>query len=217
MDIGRLSSLKRKSFLERLKDPEYRHALVAAYIKNGIAFQIRSMRKAEGWDQKTLADVALGNSELQSMISRYENPDYGKYSLRTLLDFAKAFDVALEVRFIPFSQLIRRDEELPSTTLAAPSFSKELETGALMPSQNTALLGIAIHQSSTQIEAEFYRPKRIPPQIARLEYDNVTWQAALPFIVSEVSHYAIFVGKASTGQQVVDFSVGLAGGQQYVQ
>jgi transcriptional regulator with XRE-family HTH domain len=113
------------SFLERLKDPTYRHAIVAAHISNGIAFQIRAMRKAEGWDQKQLAEKALGKPELQSMISRYENPDYGKYSLRTLLDFAKAFDVALEVRFIPFSQVIRRDEEFPTAPLEVPSFTEE--------------------------------------------------------------------------------------------
>jgi transcriptional regulator with XRE-family HTH domain len=213
MDVGSLSNSKRKSFLDRLKDPEYRHALVAAYIKNGIAFQIRSLRKAEGWDQKKLADVALGNPELQSMISRYENPDYGKYSMRTLLDFAKAFDVALEVRFIPFSQLVRRDEELPSSTLAVPNFKQELEAGSLAPSQNTVLLANSIRPSSTQIDAAFYRPKRVPLQI---EQQDVTSRAALHFLFSDVN-YAIFVGKASTNRSFMDFGTGLAGGQQYVQ
>jgi transcriptional regulator with XRE-family HTH domain len=114
-----------------LKEFAYRHSWVEAYIKNGIAFQIRTMRKAKGWDQKELAENALGKSELQSMISRYENPDYGKYSLRTLLDLAKTFDVGLIVRFAPFSELVEWEHAIPKTNLAVPSFDNELESGKL--------------------------------------------------------------------------------------
>jgi transcriptional regulator with XRE-family HTH domain len=162
MDVGKLSSSKRRSFIDRLKDSTYRHALVASYIKNGIAFQIRSMRKAAGWDQKTLAEKALGNADLQSMISRYENPDYGKYSLRTLLDFAKTFDVALQVRFVPFSELVRFDQEMPNSNLAVPSFSAELSHGHLseVAQSNTASVVPMVRVAAALPSENFYRPEQ---------------------------------------------------------
>ena len=125
MEIGKLLSSSRDRLIKRLKDVTYRHAWVQSHIKNGIAFQIRAMRKAAGWDQKKLAEMALGNSELQPMISRYENPDYGKYTMKTLLDLAKAFDVGLIVRFAPFSELVEWEEKVANTELALPSFEKD--------------------------------------------------------------------------------------------
>lgn len=155
MDIGISSNSRRKGFLERLKDSTYRHALVGAHIRNGIAFQIRAMRKAKHWDQKKLAEVALGKAELQSMISRYENPDYGKYSMQTLLDLAKAFDVALEVKFAPFSSIVRLDEELPKSILAVPSFTQELEKGVLVSERQSDTSGSFTSVPATE---SFYRP-----------------------------------------------------------
>jgi transcriptional regulator with XRE-family HTH domain len=152
MESGILSNSKRKSFLERLKDPTYRHAIVAAQIGNGIALQIRSMRKAEGWDQAELATKALGKPELQSMISRYENPDYRKYSMSTLLDLAKAFDVGLEVRFVPFSRIIQRDRESGQEKLTVESFQEELKSGTL------AYSGFRLFWKASTAGNAFYRP-----------------------------------------------------------
>ena len=59
------------------------------------------------------------------MISRYENPDYGKYSISTLLELAAAFDVALAVRFVPFSELVEWDlSSNPAKECPAP-FEKD--------------------------------------------------------------------------------------------
>jgi transcriptional regulator with XRE-family HTH domain len=113
------------------------------------------MRKAKHWDQKKLAEVALGKAELQSMISRYENPDYGKYSMQTLLDLAKAFDVALEVKFAPFSSIVRLDEELPKSILAVPSFTQELEKGVLVSERQSDTSGSFTSVPATE---SFYRP-----------------------------------------------------------
>ena len=92
----------------QLRDTEYRRAFVEGHATDTIAFQLRAMRKKEGLEQREVAE-RLGNCKLQPMISRYENPDYGKYSISTLLDLAAAFDVALAVRFVPFSELVEWD------------------------------------------------------------------------------------------------------------
>ena len=69
----------------------------------------------------------LGNAKLQPMISRYENPDYGKYSVTTLLELARVFDVALVVRFAKFSELVRWDLHKTSATLQPASFASDVE------------------------------------------------------------------------------------------
>jgi transcriptional regulator with XRE-family HTH domain len=109
---------------EELKDREYRDAYVAATVRNGVAFQVRAMRESRGWDQKKLA-AKMGNEKLQPIVSRYENPDYGRFTVSSLLDLAKAFDVGLIVRFAPFSELIERDDKFPSVSLDVQSYAKE--------------------------------------------------------------------------------------------
>jgi transcriptional regulator with XRE-family HTH domain len=106
--------------IEQLSDPEYRRAFVEGHASDSIAFQLQAMRRARGWEQREVAEK-LGNPRLQPMISRYENPDYGKYSISTLLELATIFDVALAVRFVPFSELVEWDLSLnPSKECPAP-------------------------------------------------------------------------------------------------
>jgi transcriptional regulator with XRE-family HTH domain len=110
--------------VDELKESkEYREAFVAAHVKNGIAFQLRSMRSARGWDQKELAR-RMGNEKLQPVVSRYENPDYGKFSVSTLLELAKVFDVALIVKFASFNEIAKRDANLSSEDLTVESFEE---------------------------------------------------------------------------------------------
>jgi len=108
-----------------LNNKEYRSAYVTAHVRNGIPFQIRAMRNARGWDQKDLANK-LGNIKLQPVVSRYENPDYGRFSVSTLLDLAAAFDVALVVRFAPFREVVAWESSISEKTLNVPSFDEEI-------------------------------------------------------------------------------------------
>ena len=119
--------------LRELENREYRRGFVEGHAKDTIAFQIRQLRKAEGWEQRDLARE-LGNPKLQPMISRYENPDYGKYSITTLLELAAAFDVALIVRFAPFSELVEWDFKATRETLAPARYSKDKGLSSLTES-----------------------------------------------------------------------------------
>jgi transcriptional regulator with XRE-family HTH domain len=111
---------------ELKKSNEYRSAFIAAHIRNGIAFQLRAMRDARGWDQKEVAK-RLGNTKLQPVVSRYENPDYGRFSISTLLELAAAFDVALVVKFAPFREVVGWESKLSESSLNVPSFNDESE------------------------------------------------------------------------------------------
>ena len=115
-----------EQLLQNLDNVEYRRGFVEGHAKDTIAFQIKQLRKVEDWDQKKLAEIAFGKPSLQPMISRYENPDYGKYSITTLLELAAAFDVALVVRFAPFSELVEWDIYATSATLRPPKYSQDV-------------------------------------------------------------------------------------------
>lgn len=113
---------KRQQILKSLEDREYRREF-AADIGTGLAFQIRLLRENRGWIQEQLAD-RMGKR--QETISQWENPDYGRYTLNTLRELAAAFDVALLVRFAPFSELVDWSINLTPERLAPPSFDEEL-------------------------------------------------------------------------------------------
>ena len=113
---------KREQIWQSLSDPEYRHQFVEEEINVGIAFQIRSLRNRQKLKQGNLADL-LGVK--QPLVSSWENPNYGRYTLGTLKDLAKAFDVGLLVRFVPFGKLVDWTVDLTSEVIAPPSFSEE--------------------------------------------------------------------------------------------
>ncbi len=115
---------------ERLKkSKKHRKLFVESQVKADIPFQIRAMRDERNWTQEQLGQ-ALGMP--QSVISRMENPDSGFLSIKTLLRVASVFDVALIVRFAPFSELMHWTESVPYTVqgltpeaLALTGFEKD--------------------------------------------------------------------------------------------
>ncbi len=95
-------------------DPESRHLFVAAQIRNGLPLQLRAMREDRGWTQAALAEK-LGTT--QNTVSRLENPKTSKPTITTLKRIAEAFDVALVVKFTPFSEFIDSVGEPPENLL----------------------------------------------------------------------------------------------------
>jgi transcriptional regulator with XRE-family HTH domain len=117
-----------------MKSKDARIRFVDSHLSKGIAFQTQALRDNEEWSQQQLADE-LGSN--QNAVYRLENPNYGKQTLTTLKKVAAVFDVALVVRFVPFSQLVdwvsgtpHVDPGLGPSTLGVPSFQSEIEHGA---------------------------------------------------------------------------------------
>ena len=96
-------------------------------ITGTTAAQIRSMREEKGWSQEQLAEEATMG---QARISLLENPNYQSLSLNTLKRIANVFDVALVVRFVPFSKLFELLDNESQGTLAVASFESEFGTEA---------------------------------------------------------------------------------------
>lgn len=125
------------NLIERLsRGSQARAKFVASHIDKGIAFQIRALRDRQELSQEALAAKVGMN---QNAISRLESPERGRPTITTLKRIAEAFDVALVVRFVPFSKLAKWvagvpfvEEGLSSETLAAPKFEEELRNRAFV-------------------------------------------------------------------------------------
>jgi len=112
----------RRRLLKRFRDREYRHSYMESFLDSLIATQIRTLREREELSQKELAEK-IGTT--QPAISRLERADHSAWGLKTLRALARAFDVALSVRFISFGDAIDEIEGFRADRLIRPSFSAD--------------------------------------------------------------------------------------------
>jgi transcriptional regulator with XRE-family HTH domain len=129
-----MSLISKNGFLRRIqRGRKARAQMVSSNLSEGIAFQIRATR-----DKRVMTQAALARESgmTQNNLSRVESPDYGKQTISSLKRIAEALDVALVVRFVPFSQYINwlsgtpfLDEGLRPEALAVPSFEDEEKNG----------------------------------------------------------------------------------------
>jgi transcriptional regulator with XRE-family HTH domain len=113
---------EKSRWIQELLDKETRDAFVSSQISIPIAFQILALREQRGWTQKQLAEKA---GMLQPRIAAMEHPSGSEPNLRTLKRLASAFDVALIVRFAPFSELVEWAEKFSPDTFIVPSFDED--------------------------------------------------------------------------------------------
>jgi transcriptional regulator with XRE-family HTH domain len=112
----------RSGQVEAMKDKGYRHGMVNAQIEIDLPFQIRALRKQRGWTQP---ELAAKTGMKQPRISNMEKPGVTHFSLETLRRLAEAFDVALVVRFAPFSEL-HWSQSFSPDEFAVQSFGEEI-------------------------------------------------------------------------------------------
>lgn len=137
-----------------LKSKKFRDSYCYELIRTGTSFQMRSLREERGWTQ---ADLAQATGKPRSVITRLESPKYGKLSLASLLEIASGFDVALMVKFVPFSRLVREYEDLSPEALSAKSVSDSEEIAKLQEwatsAQRIDLVAALKRQTATQLKA----------------------------------------------------------------
>jgi transcriptional regulator with XRE-family HTH domain len=145
--------ISRNALWSRLtRGVEARTRFVESHLSKNLAFQIRALRDREEWSQWELAGKTGMN---QNAISRLESPSYGKPTITTLKRLAAIFDVALVVRFVPFSQLVDwvsstpfQDGGLSTESLTPASFRQEnqqLELGTIPYNVNVAAQVVTVH------------------------------------------------------------------------
>jgi transcriptional regulator with XRE-family HTH domain len=118
--------MTKAELLDPLRDKEYRDEFVSAHIHTGLAFQIRALRDQRNWSQQELGEkMGRKPAQAQPGVSALERPGH-PFSLATLKKLASAFDVALVVRFEPFSALAAQVVQMRPGSLEVPSFEAEL-------------------------------------------------------------------------------------------
>jgi transcriptional regulator with XRE-family HTH domain len=143
----------RKNIWKYLKDRVFRQSYVEEHVRAGVAHQIKAMREARGWSQAQLA-VKCGKS--QSNIARIEDPDYGKFSIQTLLEIAHTFDVWLSLEFVSFGKGLARTADRSAQALNALSFDEELSLSVKYSVANRAVSS----SSSSALQSYQSAPRR---------------------------------------------------------
>jgi transcriptional regulator with XRE-family HTH domain len=110
-----------EEFIHQLGDKAVRDEFVADQTRARIALLIRALREQEdrGWTQAELGKRA---HKRQNAISRIEDPDYGKFSLQTLLEVAAAFDLPLWVDIPEWDEWLNLISQVPNKQTRRTSF-----------------------------------------------------------------------------------------------
>jgi len=150
----------RSRLIGEFRDEEYRNAYVDAFLDSFIAAQIRALREARGLKQTQLANL-IGTK--QSGVSKLENVNYSRWSIRTLKALAKAFEVALVVKFVSFGEALAEIENFSKNALVKPTFAQDptfinveaqtaLATTAVLAPVTPAHIQVASHRSRTHAD-----------------------------------------------------------------
>ena len=114
-DSPRLSSLA-----EKFHEKRYRDGYVAAHTRGVLARQMRNFR-----GDLTQAEFGAEIDKRQTVVSRLENPAYGGWSLRTMLEIARKRNVAVFVRFVDFSTFLKSSGDLSDSALRPQPYDEE--------------------------------------------------------------------------------------------
>ena len=126
-EFASTSSIKGQLLAGFQASKEYRHAFIEEAIRSRLAAQVKALRGS--MDYKEFANRI---NKKPAWTYRLEDPNEPAPTIPTLLEVAAAFDIGLDVRFRPFSELLNDFATLTPESLASiPSFEDESRAGLL--------------------------------------------------------------------------------------
>ena len=115
-DSHRISRLANK--MRDRKD--YRASYVASYTRQFLSRQMRDFR-----GEMSQTEFGSRISKQQTIVSRLEDPNYGKWTLQTLFDVAAKLDIAVLVRFVDFPTFLRTTDDRSPSAISPSSYDQK--------------------------------------------------------------------------------------------
>jgi hypothetical protein len=104
-----------RNLVTKFRDKPYRDSYIAGYSRRFLA---RQMRKFRGDASQEEFGNLIGKQ--QTVVSRLEDPNYGKWTLQTLFDVAAKLNVAVLVSFVDVPTFLKHTEENASEDAFRP-------------------------------------------------------------------------------------------------
>lgn len=167
-----------------LADKAYREAYADSALDSLIATQLRVLREQRDLTQTQLAEIS---GMKQSRISTLEDVNYSRWSLSTLKRLARAFDLALVVKFESFSGMLREMDRYGRDYLQQPSFTddrREAEVAGADPA--IAPISTGQPQVSTSNTGSARVLRFFPRVFSQTLEDTSSGEAELPVILEAV-------------------------------
>ena len=136
----------RMNYFRRLRNKEYRNAVVETAIGDTIASQLQALRKKNELNQAQLARKA---GMAQPRIAVLENPDYDNYTVNTLKRLAASLDVGLIVRFAPYGEVMDWVMNFSEKSINVPTFEEELKASQYGGKSADAVIGVTMAKQPT--------------------------------------------------------------------
>jgi transcriptional regulator with XRE-family HTH domain len=114
------STIPSPGFIRELQDDDLRNGFMADHLRTRLALLIRTLREQRGWSQ---AELGHRLDKPQSVVSRLEDPDYGKVTLKTLFEVAVAFELPLYIDMPNWDEWFRLMSDMSTRNMQRQGFS----------------------------------------------------------------------------------------------
>ena len=155
METQRYETVTDLKKLTSFKNKKLRDSYISGRVRTSIALQIRELRERQELKQTQFAKK-IGKP--QSVVSRLEDTEYGRVTLKTLLDIAEALDISVVVKFASFDEFLRQHADVSPSALAVETYNETVLRWTSEPSSpiKVDFPGTEISVASTAPNAPVY-------------------------------------------------------------
>lgn len=130
---------RRLKLTEKFRDKRYRDGYVSAHNRRFLAQQLRALRG-------DLSQEEFGKliEKPQSVVSRQEDPAYGRFNLDSLQETVAKLDRAVFTRIVDFPTYLRLTEDMSESAVCPPAYdAAALDSFALAEAGSLTFQGSA--------------------------------------------------------------------------
>lgn len=149
--------------LEKFRNKRYRDSYVSANNRRFLAQQLRAIR-----GEMSQEEFGRLIGKPQSVVSRLEDPNYGKFTLQTLHEVAASLDRAVVTRIVDFPTFLRFTEDMSESATCPAGYDEhtvdrfadreDARTGVLNASASTDDV-LTPPQTATREQAVSFRTR----------------------------------------------------------